>query len=192
MGGEAASSDEHDGSEMSRSPLLTTPEMLAHNPLSSGLHSGIMSMAGQVHPSRLPKLSPPSGMGSGPPMRGQLLPLDAPWCLLASWSTIIPYAASSLVSLCSTLVARKARKQDAHEIGSVTSLRRDPLTSGCMAGATDPAIPNSCNLCRSKTLSAKNSLKSTNLPLCTRSTTLAGIGGSAGEIISGSDLLDDG
>lgn len=100
----------------------------------------------------------------------------------------MPYAASSLVSSCSTFVARKARKQDAHDTGSVTSLRRDPLTNGCMAGATDPASPSSCSLCRSRTLSARNSLKSTNLPLRTRSTTLAGIGGSAGEIISGSDL----
>lgn len=48
-----------------------------------------------------------------------------------------------------------------------------------------PACPSSWIRCKSITLSAKKSLKSTKVPLRTFSTTLAGMGGKAGDKTSG-------
>ena len=60
-----------------------------------------------------------------------------------------------------------------------------PIAKCWAEGKIAPTCPRSCNLCSSSTLSAKNSLKSTNALLLTLSTTLAGIGERAGEIMSG-------
>lgn len=81
-------------------------------------------------------------------------------------------------------VARYVRKQATHVSGSLISLSLEPLVRACIDGWTMvPGWSSSCRRCR--TLSAKNSFKSTDMVLRTLSTSFPWIGGSDRVIASG-------
>ena len=103
-----------------------------------------------------------------------------PPCPWAREMTIFPYAINSLVCWSSVLAATNDMKHVAQDRGSRMSRRRAGLEDkGC------PVAPTSFRRLRRATLSGRSSFISTKAPLLTFSTTLAGIGGKAGERSSG-------
>ena len=109
-----------------------------------------------------------------------------------SCNIVIPYATKLCISSWSIFTAIKARKQETQVNGSATSLRRDWYNNGWAAAGIAPACPSFWMHCRSRTLSARKSLKSTKAPLRAFSTVLAGMGGRAGDNTMGVAFEDGG
>lgn len=103
---------------------------------------------------------------------------------LVSWMTIVPYAARPCDSWWSVFAAMKTRKHEAQVRGLFICFSLDPMTRGWATGAL--ALIGQAHTLKKNYVICQKSCKSMNLIF---STTLPGVGDSAGDMICEASLV---